>query len=235
MSCIYENCNRKALYDNFTLCVIHKKNTYSSNYNPNVPNLNFVKCNSNDISLKSISTREENNYDVLETVSKYNPNDQPYKLTTIKDISLESSPLTVNSHRLEVVVENIHFPAQNLFTPLYRCVNCNKKDCIEEFQDKYCDYTVSVNSHKLRIEYDNGPHGLVYRCLKCDGLQNIKDFEKSVCKNKKTETVNSHELKFIGGSSNGRSDGRLATVYRCLNCDRMNYKEEFETMVCIKR
>ncbi len=36
-----------------------------------------------------------------------------------------------------------------------------------------------------------------------------------------------HKLKSIGGSMNGRSDGKYASVYICSKCNRMGYIEDF--------
>ena len=38
---------------------------------------------------------------------------------------------------------------------------------------------------------------------------------------------NSHDLKLIGGSTNGRSDNKYATVYMCKKCNMMGYIEDF--------
>jgi hypothetical protein len=38
---------------------------------------------------------------------------------------------------------------------------------------------------------------------------------------------NSHNLKLIGGSMNGRSDSKYASVYICKKCNRMGYIEDF--------
>ena len=43
---------------------------------------------------------------------------------------------------------------------------------------------------------------------------------------------NSHDLKVIGGSTNGRSDNKYATVYRCKKCNIMGYIEDFSTNNC---
>ena len=45
-----------------------------------------------------------------------------------------------------------------------------------------------------------------------------------------------HNLKFIGGSLNGRKDNMLAPVYICKICDRMGYIEEFkEIKTCVQQ
>lgn len=37
-----------------------------------------------------------------------------------------------------------------------------------------------------------------------------------------------HVLKIIGGSSNGRVDGQLASVYMCQKCKKYGYAEDFQ-------
>ena len=38
---------------------------------------------------------------------------------------------------------------------------------------------------------------------------------------------NTHKLKSAGGSSNGRTDGLHAPVYKCIICNQFGYKENF--------
>jgi hypothetical protein len=50
---------------------------------------------------------------------------------------------------------------------------------------------------------------------------------KVIRKNELMCISNSHTLKLIGGSMNGRSDGKYASVYICKKCNRMGYIEDF--------
>lgn len=38
---------------------------------------------------------------------------------------------------------------------------------------------------------------------------------------------NTHKLERAGGSSNGRSDGLHAPVYKCIICNQFGYEENF--------
>lgn len=60
-------------------------------------------------------------------------------------------------------------------------------------------------------------------------LSNVKYTpEKRSLGTKPISCNNSHVLKCIGGSCNGRKDGDYGLVYRCLNCERFGYLEDFE-------
>ncbi len=57
-------------------------------------------------------------------------------------------------------------------------------------------------------------------------IDNTKSNKKKI-----TSQPNSHDLKLIGGSNNGRSDGKYAYVYMCKKCNSMGYIEDFTPLV----
>lgn len=64
------------------------------------------------------------------------------------------------------------------------------------------------------------------------GFMNIEDLYSQNNINIKPKQLtkcqkNQHTLKIVGESCNGRKDGNYANVYKCLKCDTMGYKEDF--------
>ncbi len=58
--------------------------------------------------------------------------------------------------------------------------------------------------------------------------RNVKYTPDKISLKEKPICNNSHELKSIGGSMNGRKDGNYATVFMCVNCERYGYSEDFK-------
>lgn len=59
--------------------------------------------------------------------------------------------------------------------------------------------------------------------MNIEGLysQDIKPKQQITCQK------NQHKLETAGGSSNGRKNSDYKIVYKCINCNKLGFKEDF--------